>query len=272
MLGPVGVGAMVRKCLGFGMITILACSGREDTPLPVVQVVNSAHYTVSLEDGLPIQVAQPILDRLEGEHARITESLGVTPDTRVTVRVWREEGPFLARMERDLGTRYPGAGGYVTGPTEARVLHQSRSPQVALHECAHAHSLRINPGFANTPRWLWEAVAIFEAGEFIAPRTLPYLVADQFPTLQDLNNFPGAEGRKTYEVGWLLAAFIREGWGLQAYRELIRTRGDLPGVLGLTESLFHQQWRNWVKATYLARPTPRHRPRGSGTAPAYPSH
>lgn len=250
-----GIGTLCVMCT-------LGCGGGEGPAPAAPTVVGSEHYTLSLEDGLPPQEAQPILNRLEREHPRITASLGVDARHPIMVRVWRDREAFLVRMERDLGVRFPGAGGYVVGPTEACVLFQPQAAQVAVHECAHAQSLRLNPHFGNRPRWLWEAVALYEAEEFVDPRTLPYLVADQFPTLEALNQLPGPAGQQIYEVGWLLAAFIQDRWGSQAYRDLIHTQGDLPRVLGLNEATFHVDWKTWVKKKYLAA-TPEAKPCGT---------
>ena len=46
-----------------------------------------------------------------------------------------------------------------------------------VHEFAHCASMRVNPAIANNPRWLWETVALYEAGQIVDPRTLPYMTA-----------------------------------------------------------------------------------------------
>ena len=37
--------------------------------------------------------------------------------------------------------------------------------EAAVHEFAHGVSLHVNPRFGNNPRWLWEAVAIYEQAD-----------------------------------------------------------------------------------------------------------
>jgi len=40
-----------------------------------------------------------------------------------------------------------------------------------VHGFCHAVSLYVSPTFGNNPRWLWEAVALYENAEFVDPRT-----------------------------------------------------------------------------------------------------
>ena len=114
-----------------------------------------------------------------------------------------------------VGTVPAFASGLVTGPGDIHVL----SPNLAsawsyangvtaiVHEFAHCASLRVNPSIANNPRWLWESVALYEAGQIRDPRTLPYLTGHRPPALADLNRI---ENTAIYEVGGLIGEFIVE--------------------------------------------------------------
>ena len=53
-----------------------------------------------------------------------------------------------------------------------------------VHELAHCVSLRVNPRIGNNPRWLWESVAVYEAGQQVDLRTVPYMAALAPPGLQ----------------------------------------------------------------------------------------
>ena len=89
-------------------------------------------------------------------------------------------------MQRFLGQRFA-ATGYVTGPEEIRVLAVPSVARNAVHELCHVASLYVNPGIANNPRWLWESVALYENGELVDPRSLPYMVEGRPPTLAQLD-------------------------------------------------------------------------------------
>ena len=103
---------------------------------------------------------------------------------------------------------------------------------------------------SNNPRWLWEAVALFENQEFVQPRTVSYLARGAYPTLQQLNADPNAS-RQIYDVGYVLGEFIVSQWGRAAFLQLIRTNGDLPGVLGISTPAFENSWARWLQDRYF---------------------
>ena len=92
----------------------------------------------------------------------------------------------------------------------------------------------MNPTFANQPRWLWESVALFENGELVDPRTIPYLAQGRFPTLGQLDADPNAS-RQVYEVGYLIGEFVVARAGRAGLLRLIRANGDVT-ALGFAES------------------------------------
>jgi hypothetical protein len=121
----------------------------------------------------------------------------------------------------------------------------------ATHEFAHIVTLLINPGFANNPRWLWEATALYVNGERVDPRTLGYMTSGQPPTLQALNSDITASVQ-IYQVGYTLAEFVVETYGRDALLRLVRANGDLAAVLGLTPARFERDWYAFVQARYLS--------------------
>ena len=168
----------------------------------------------------------------------------------VTVRIWQDESTYAAELVRYFGVRYQ-ATGYITGPSELRLLATAQLGQNAVHEFVHAASLAVNPSFANNPRWLWETVALYENGERNDPRQLDYLRRGAFPTLQQLNADPNA-ATQIYDVGFLLGEFVVAGWGHGALVSLIRANGDVGGVLGVSVSDFEAAWRAYVVTRYLS--------------------
>ena len=189
-------------------------------------------------------------DRLEREYPRIVSGLGLQSVPEITVRVWQDADTYFDVLTRHFGVRYDAAG-YITGATELRVLAGPQLSTNTVHEFVHAATLSLNPSFANNPRWLWEAVALYENGEFIDPRTLPYVVGGAFPTLQQLNVDPNA-GRQIYELGYVLGEFIVSTYGRSGYLQLILSNGDLMSTLGVSTAEFQSAWQSFVRRRYLS--------------------
>jgi hypothetical protein len=191
---------------------------------------------------------------LEAEADRILEDIGVTTMPRVSVTLY----PSVDALRQGVGTTagpIPSfATGLVTGPTAIHLV----SPNLAttwsytdavtslVHEFAHCVSLVANPSFANNPRWLWESVALFEAGQYNDPRTLPYFTGTA-PTFAQLNSF---DNTIVYSVGATFGLFVVDIHGWDAYRQLIRSNGDLSRVLRTTEPAFLNDWRAFVRANF----------------------
>jgi hypothetical protein len=204
----------------------------------------SEHFQIFF-DGLSDAPLRPIAEALEKNYPKIVSDLGVASMPVVRVKVWRSAEGFYDEMERLLGVRYPGAD-------ELHVRLVDDAPIKAVHEFAHAVSLNLNPTFANNPRWLWEAVAIYEAGQFVNPSRLGYMARGDYPSIQELNSGFGTGGNKIYSVGYILAEYIVEGSGIYALRELIMANGDVSAILGVSIDEFQQGWHGWIEARYIS--------------------
>ena len=68
----------------------------------------------------------------------------------------------------------------------------------------HSVTLRVNPAFANNPRWLWESIALYEARQFVDPRGLSFMASGQPPTFDQLS---AIEDTRIYDVGHVIAEF-----------------------------------------------------------------
>jgi len=118
---------------------------------------------------------------------------------------------------------------------------------VMVHEFTHCVSLNIKSNFGNNPRWYWESVALFEAGQFVHPGQLPYMVNHTPPSLSQLNNFNNSQ---IYEVGYLLAEYIVENWDRQHFKDMIISNGNIPLTLGVSVTDFQTNWFNFVRNKY----------------------
>ena len=116
-----------------------------------------------------------------------------------------------------------------------------------IHEFAHCVSYHIKPNIANNPRWLWESAAIYEAGQFVDPHDIPYLVSHNPPTLSQLNSFSNT---MIYQVGYLLSEYVITNWSRTHFINLILTNGNLQQVLGINTAQFESGWFDFVRARY----------------------
>lgn len=237
------------------LLLFLNTSCKEDATGPVpdtITPVESEHFSFVLYDGLSASTSAPILEKLNTNYDRILDDLSVPSIPKVKIEIWSDETHFQNDMKRDIGTNYWGSTGYIYNKTTLRILRRGDNlPQTALHEFAHIVSLHVNSGFGNNPRWLWEAVATYESGEFVHPRNISYLAAGNFPTLEELNTDYNSGNQKIYAVGYLLSEYIIETWGKENYVRMIKFNANLGTVLNVTTLQFESGWKEFVTGKYL---------------------
>lgn len=215
-------------------------------------VANSpAAFEFILHDDLSESDVAHIRTALTDNQPAVLAALGLEQMPTVTVQIWLDETRYQDAMEVTLGMRAPGSRGYVTGASEIRLLrHQQLSAQrEAVHEFVHAATLTLNPDFGNNPRWLWEAVAIYLAEEFVDPRTVEQFRGGLCPSLATLNS-PFDRGGSIYSSGYLLGEFIDTKWGASSLPALVNSNGNTEVVLGITENEFEARWCDFVQEKY----------------------
>ena len=233
------------------LLLICASSCSQETVTGPESVQASSHFSFVLYDGLTQDITVPILKKLEDNYPRILADLKVEMMDPVKIQIWNNETEFQNVIKRDLGTNFWGATGYVYGRNDVRVLNRGSAAQIALHEFSHTVSMYVNSRIANNPRWLWEAVAIYEAGELVNPKTLSYLVAGNFPTINELNTDFNSGNQKIYSVGYTLSEFIIQNYGKDKYVDLIKTNGNIASSLGISVLQFESRWKEFVTKKYL---------------------
>lgn len=207
------------------------------------------HYIAADAPSIPAVAAY-----VEAHWPRIVSDLRAGEMPVVQVHLYDTHDAMAEAVRPFVGSIPTWASGLVTGVDRIHLISPARSGEPVerfrvnvLHEFAHCVTLRVNAAVANNPRWLWEAVALFEAQQRVDPRTLPYVASGQLPGLAALSDM---SNRQIYDVGFLLGEFIVENGGLDALRALIVGRGDTAAVLGLDTPAFEAQWRQFIQARY----------------------
>ena len=221
----------------------------EPLPFPYETVHFNFYYTDF--DTLNISA---VADSLERHYERIVSDLNSDTLPEVNVHFYTNYDSLAAAVRHVVPNLPTWAIGLAISQSEIHML----SPNLTglgfdymvtnvIHEFAHCVSYHIRPNIGNNPRWLWESVAIYEAGQFVDPHNIPYLVSHNPPTLNQLNSFSNA---MIYEVGYLLSEYIILNWSREHFVNLILTNGNLQQVLGVNTSQFESGWFAFLQKRY----------------------
>jgi hypothetical protein len=245
-----------RKQVSLGISIYLALillfgNCKEDDPffmelsLPLKE--QSEHFSYYYDEGLTSNQVLPIRLALEENYSRIVGHFETSDMPKVRVAIWSDRAEF----DRAMKNRFPYATGYLNGRDELRLYYvEQEVPRTAVHEFVHSATMFVSNDFANNPRWLWEAIAQYESNSFVNPNTLPYMLAGDYPTMNELNNEEGSRQR-IYPLGYTIGEFIVEKWGYEGLRTLIQNNGNVSRSLGITQEEFDRQWQVFVEGKYL---------------------
>jgi hypothetical protein len=117
-----------------------------------------------------------------------------------------------------------------------------------MHEVIHCVCLWINPKMETRHRWLWEGVAVYWSGQFVNPKSLPYILNKNLPSLYDMNNINDI---RVYEVSYTYIEFILDRWGIETLKKLITLNADTDRVLKMSEREFISDWYDFIDQKYL---------------------
>ena len=180
---------------------------------------------------------------LEAAYPRITNDLGVADMPTVSGHFYPDQASYSA------ATGHATATGSVEGVRRFHMVAAPLSTSTAVHEFTHNVTLAVNIQSASNPVWLWESIAVYEAGELVPPRQVPCLANRQFPTLTEISVRDG--DCDVYQVGYTLAEYIVETWGFDAVRDLVLTLADTRTVLGISRAELERRWWGFIEARYL---------------------
>jgi hypothetical protein len=218
--------------------------GKNDQSKSSPVIIDNPEFQFKLYDGISESVSKVIYDSLTKNKDRITGHLRVSSMPEITVSVWSSRKEFEDVQKQRLGTVYPGSTGYINGMTEMFLYYGSGTASDAVHELAHLISLALNPDFGNRPRWLWEAVAIYESRESVD--ISEWSSTERiFPGFTALNQFNSS---LPYKWGYPLAKYILDEWGDDGYINLILTNGNIKAAAGINEDEFISEFQLYMNS------------------------
>lgn len=220
------------------------------TPAVHDRVYQSAHFTLYTTP-LDRDKAKEIADSLENNYLRIINDLQSGELPKVNIHFYTR-GEDLREAVRSVVPDLPiWAKGLAISVSEIHMLspglagegYRNMIPTI-VHEFAHCVSYKVNPTIGNNPRWLWEAVAIYESGQKPGEQEMTGMIAGDQPVLSDLNRMSNPA---IYGFGYSIAAYIVSVKGAIALNRLIKTNGNLRQILNMDEKQFTRQWWAYAK-------------------------
>ena len=217
--------------------------------------ITTKHFVISYR-GIPGGEAQNVADELERSRTRVLGSLAVGTHPIVTAHLHPTQRDFEA------ATGWKGASGTSAGPRTIHLSWPRANARTAIHEFAHTAQLTrliefsIRAGwneqeferrFAETyPRWLWEGVSTYLAGESSKLGVLFLMRSGRRPALSSFTR----QNNDIYLVGYTIPEYVIHRWGETKLAALVGSFGDVEVALGLGLAEFERGWHEFVAAQY----------------------
>lgn len=243
----------MRKTIHFLLLPLFMLACAHPQKKEENRTLKTEHFNIHYTDLDSVNI-QDVADSLENNFNRIISSLQSAEMPTVQVNFYSNIED-LKEAVKEVEPNLPDfAIGLAISVSEIHMLspnHKGLDFQFmvsnTIHEFAHCVSLNINPNFANNPRWLWESVAQFESKQQMNPKSLPYLVGENPPSLEELSQFTNTY---IYEVGYFIAEYLVVTKGEKVLNELILNYGDIQATLEMNEEEFTKAWFDFVKVKY----------------------
>jgi hypothetical protein len=219
------------------------------------------HFTFTFSKSIDVSKINRLASSLENSYERIANDLKTEPADNIEVYFYAQRWRYIK------ATGNWSASGNIEGIARMHFVEEAwgeeDSKKVAIHEFAHTVTLKLlienemqplnaedfDKKFAAFPVWLWEALSVYEADQFIDPGTLPFFNNGSYPGISELND--RSKGGKIYKVGYTVIEYIVHEYGQDKLLELVKKYGDLSNVLGVSEDQFCKDWSAFVRQKYL---------------------
>lgn len=227
--------------------------------------IKTNHFTFLYSSNIDKSKISQLSDALESNYIKIGNNLKTTPADNIEVNIYSQ------RWEYYKTTKNWGGSGNIEGIAKMHFVEQACGEvdckRVAVHEFAHTitlkllldqepkpvDSIKFDQKFSSFPTWLWEGISVYEAQQFVDPKTLPYFNNDHYPSFSELND--RLKGGKIYSCGFTIIEYILYKYGQDNYIQLIKNYGDLKKTFNISEVQFGKDWNEFVKTKYLKKKT-----------------
>jgi hypothetical protein len=251
--------AMAKLLAVFAISLLFGCSRQESDGITNTNQeleYTAEHFKFHLTEFDHANIAS-IAQYLENNYSRVTADLSASNLPVINIQFYSNQSTLHQTLN------FPNSPAWLVGAATARDQIHMMSPNapnlnrafdemlaIMVHEFTHCVTLNLAPNSGNNPRWLWEGVALYEAGQFVHPNCIAYLVNGNPPTLAGLNaNWQ--TNTQLYDVGYLLIEYIVATWGKEKLANLIIALGDIQAVLGISVAAFESGWYEFVRVKYL---------------------
>jgi len=223
--------------------------------------IKTQHFTFLFSTSIDTATIIKLANALEGNYSRIGNDLKTQPSDNIETNIYAKRWRYIK------ATGNWSASGNIEGISKLHFVEQawgeSDNKKVAVHEFAHTVALKLlldneaqpinskdfDKKFSTFPTWLWEAISVYEAQQFVEPKTLPYLNNRQYPAISELNN--RLKGGKIYSCGYTIIEYILFKYGKDNLINLIKNYGDLKKTFNVADDQFCKGWYEFVKEKYL---------------------
>ena len=223
--------------------------------------IKTQHFTFIFSSSIDTATIIKLANALKENYSRIGNDLKTQPSEDIETNVYAQRWRYIK------ATGNWSASGNIEGISKLHFVEQawgeSDDKKVAVHEFAHTVTLKLlldnevqpinsknfDKKFSTFPIWLWEAISVYEANQFVEPKTLPYLNNEQYPSISELNN--RLKGGKIYSCGYTLIEYILSKYGQDNFINLIKNYGDLKRTFNVTDEQFCKDWYEFLKQKYL---------------------
>lgn len=223
--------------------------------------IKTRHFTLLFSRGIDTAEIIELANALEDNYSRIANDLKTQPSDNLETNIYAQRWRYVK------ATGNWSASGNIEGISKLHFVEQawgeSDNKKVAVHEFAHTVTLKLlldnetqpvdsksfDKRFSTFPTWLWEAISVYEATQFVDPKTLPYLNNGQHPGISELND--RLKGGKIYSCGYTIIEYILAKYGQDNFIKLIKNYGDLQNTFNVTDDQFCKEWYEFVKENYL---------------------
>lgn len=200
-----------------------------------------------------------VLQVLEENYERIVENLQPAHHKPYSVRLYPDLKQFHRSINQPsspswvVGTAWGDSEIRMVSPRNPGPVHSYSSLiQVAVHEFTHCVTMRLAGGKSNPQSyiWLWESIALYEAGQFRNPSSIAYMRDGSYPKFLDVRN--QVQNPEIYDMGYTVMEYLVETFGYETVRQLVQKGGSVQAALGLTDAEFYSEWYAFVRGKYLS--------------------